>query len=173
MKKDFERVLISKEQIDKRVKELAKQITLNGSYTDNVTGMYDDYILPGEAEDGNLNDAVYKFTLANDAVVTANVNGTNAIAAIYKAEDLQGNGPSSDNNYNGIVSGPSAPTTFFFDFNDGDLSDFTLIEKDIETANKFRSEMIEAAAEQDPASGQADRCMGGSDRPVRDGSGGR
>ena len=60
----------------------------NNSFTAQATGMYDDYILPGEAEDGNLNDAVYKFTLANDGVVTANVNGTNAIAAIYKAMAL-------------------------------------------------------------------------------------
>ncbi len=102
----------------------------NNSFTAQATGMYDDYILPDEAEDGNLNDAVYKFTLANDGVVTANVNGTNAIAAIYKAEDLQGNGPSSDNNYNGIVSGPSAPTTFFYDFEDGSLEDFNLVEYD-------------------------------------------
>ena len=103
----------------------------NNSFTAQATGMYDDYILPGEAEDGNLNDAVYKFTLANDGVVTANVNGTNAIAAIYKAEDLQGNGPSSDNNYNGIVSGPTGPTTFGpYTFDDGDLSDFTLLDAD-------------------------------------------
>ncbi len=107
----------------------------NNSFTAQATGMYDDYILPGEAEDGNAGDAVYKFTLANDAVVTANVNGTNAIAAIYKAEDLQGNGPSSDNNYEGVQSGPTGPTTFFFNFDDHGIEEFTLLDKNNDGRN--------------------------------------
>ena len=110
--------------------ELAKVISLENGYTEKVTGMYDDYILPGETVDGNLNDAVYKFTLANDGVVTANVNGTNAIVAIYDEDFGEKEGPSSDNNNTGVQSGPSAPTTFFYDFNDKDLSDFTLIDAD-------------------------------------------
>ena len=107
----------------------------NNSFTAQATGMYDDYILPGEAEDGNLNDAVYKFTLANDGVVTANVNGTNAIAAIYKAEDLQGNGPSSDNNNTGVQNGPTGPTTFFFNFDDHGIEEFTLLDKNNDGRN--------------------------------------
>ncbi|MBO5847899.1 MAG: choice-of-anchor J domain-containing protein, partial [Bacteroidales bacterium] len=114
------------------VKELAKQITLNGSYTDNVTGMYDDYILPGETNDGNNGDAVYSFTLTEDALITANVEGTNGLAAIYKAEELANNVPSSNNNYEGKVMevAPTAPTSFFYDFEDGSLEDFNLVEYD-------------------------------------------
>ena len=105
--------------------ELAKEISLEGGYTEKVTGMYDDYILPGEAEDGKAGDAVYKFTLENEGVITASVTGTNGNVAIYKADSISSKrGPSSKNNYNGIVNGPTAPTTFFYDFNDEDLSDF-------------------------------------------------
>ena len=114
------------------VKELAKQITLNGSYTDNVTGVYDDYILPGETNDGNNGDAVYSFTLTEDALITANVEGTNGLAAIYKAEELANNVPSSNNNYEGKVMevAPTVPTSFFYDFEDGSLEDFNLVEYD-------------------------------------------
>ncbi len=105
--------------------ELAKEISLENGYTEDVTGMYDDYILPGEAEEGNAGDAVYKFTLENEGVITASVTGTNGNVAIYKADSISSKrGPSLDNNYNGIVSGSTAPTTFFYDFNDEDLSDF-------------------------------------------------
>ena len=97
--------------------ELAKEISLENRYTDNVTGMYDDYILPGEAEDGNAGDAVYKFTLENEGVITASVTGTNGNVAIYKADSISSKrGPSSKNNYNGISidieNGSTAPTTF-------------------------------------------------------------
>ena len=86
----------------------------DNAFTHPATDMHDDYILPGEENDGNLNDAVYKFTLENDAVLTANVTGTKPIVAIYN-EFGDNEGPSSDNNYEGISNepaAPSAPTTF-------------------------------------------------------------
>ena len=86
----------------------------NNAFTHTATGMHDDYILPGEENDGNNGDAVYKFTLENDAVLTASVTGTNPIVAIYN-EFGNNEGPSSDNNYEGISNepaAPSAPTTF-------------------------------------------------------------
>lgn len=101
--------------------------------------IYDDYILPGEEnEDGKANDAVYEFTLARECNVAANVIGTNGNVAVYKAETFdpenlqeEKHGPSYDNNF---YVGP--PKTFIFDFDDnGDLSDFTLIEKDITSPN--------------------------------------
>ena len=95
--------------------------------------IYDDYILPGEEnEDGKANDAVYEFTLARECNVAANVIGTNGNVAVYKAEKFdpenlqeEKHGPSYDNNF---YVGP--PKTFLFDFDNGDLSDFTLIDAD-------------------------------------------
>lgn len=108
------------------------------AFTDNAftyaaTGMHDDYILPGEENDGNNGDAVYKFTLDNDAVLTANVTGNNPIVAIYNEDFGEKEGPSSDNNYEGVSNepvAPSAPTTFFYDFEDSSLEDFNLIDAD-------------------------------------------
>lgn len=101
-------------------------------FTDNKfehssTGIsfYDDYILPIEEYDGKANDVVYKFTLARESVVTANVTGTKSNMAIYKAEDLQGSGPSKNNSFYGIKA-----TTFSYDFNDGSLNDFSLKDAD-------------------------------------------
>jgi hypothetical protein len=102
--------------------------------------IYDDYILPGEEnEDGKANDAVYEFTLARECNVAANVIGTNGNVAVYKAEKIdpenlqeEKHGPSYDNNF---YVGP--PKTFLFDFDNGDLSDFTLIEKDITSPNVY------------------------------------
>lgn len=95
--------------------------------------IYDDYILPGEEnEDGKANDAVYEFTLARECNVAANVIGTNGNVAVYKAEKIdpenlqeEKHGPSYDNNF---YVGPSK--TFLFDFDNNDISDFTLIDKD-------------------------------------------
>ena len=121
------------EQAD--VIELATNVTFTeGTYTNtpDFATLHDDYILPGEATEGSTPDAVYHFTMENEGVLTVNVTGTNAIAAIYKAEDLQTNGPSFNNNYEGteVEVTPSAPTTFFYDFEDGSLEDFNLVEYD-------------------------------------------
>ena len=108
----------------------------NNSFTDTPTfaNLHDDYILPGEETDGNAPDAVYKFTLDKDVVVSAEVTGTNladSYLAIYKEDDLaNNNGPSSNNNYEGVQAGPEGPTTFSFDFNDQDISKFNLIDED-------------------------------------------
>lgn len=114
--------------------EVYRTIEFDGEYSDTPTfaNLHDDYILPGEANEGSTPDAVYKFTLESEGLLTATVTGTNGIAAIYKAEDLEGSGPSSDNNYEGVVTAPSEPalpTTFFYDFNTN-LDDFTLVDAD-------------------------------------------
>ena len=119
------------EQAD--VIELATNVTFTeGTYTNtpDFATLHDDYILPGEATEGSTPDAVYHFTMENEGALTVNVTGTNAIAAIYKAEDLEGSGPMANNNYKGIVAGPSAPTSFFYDFEDGSLEDFNFVEYD-------------------------------------------
>ena len=109
--------------------ELAQEITFTeNAYTDTpvFANLKDDYNLPKEANKGNTPDAVYTFTLEKEMNVTVDVNGTNAIAAIYK-EDFNGEGgPMVKNNYKGNVPAPAGPTTFFYDFENADLSDFTL-----------------------------------------------
>ena len=116
----------------------------DNAFTHAATGMHDDYILPGEENDGNLNDAVYKFTLDNDAVLTASVTGNNPIVAIYNEDFGEKEGPSSDNNYEGVSNepaAPSAPTTFGpYTFDDGSLEDFTLIDADGDGYNWISSE---------------------------------
>ena len=116
----------------------------DNAFTHTATGMHDDYILPGEENDGNNGDAVYKFTLDNDAVLTASVTGNNPIVAIYNEDFGEKEGPSSDNNNEGVSNepaAPSAPTTFGpYTFDDGSLEDFTLIDADGDGYNWISSE---------------------------------
>ena len=118
--------------------ELATNVTFTeGTYTDtpDFATLHDDYILPGEATEGSTPDAVYHFTMENEGTLTVNVTGTNAVAAVYKAGDIDLEnqaGPSSNNNYEGEVAevAPTAPTSFFYDFEDGSLEDFNFVEYD-------------------------------------------
>ncbi len=130
------------------VVENPKAITFTeGAYTDNVTGVYDDYILPNEENDGNNGDAVYTFTLTEESLISANVDGTNGLVAIYRAADLEGNGPSSENSFGGnennVPEVSMAPTTFFYDFEDGSLEDFIIREYD---ANNNHWQIIKDAS---------------------------
>ena len=101
------------------VYELAQEVTFTeGKYTDtpDFAKLHDNYLLPKEVENGNARDAVYAFELAEEALVTAKVTGTNAKVAIYK-ENFDGKeGPSLDNSYNGSEE---VASEFFYDFNDG------------------------------------------------------
>ena len=124
------------EQAD--VIELATNVTFTeGTYTNtpDFATLHDDYILPGEATEGSTPDAVYHFTMENEGTLTVNVTGTNAVAAVYKAGDIDLEneiGPSSNNNYEGEVAevAPTAPTSFFYDFEDESLEDFNFVEYD-------------------------------------------
>ena len=122
------------------VYELAQEITFTDDAfadTPEFTNLNDDYNLPNEVNAGNTPDAVYAFELEEEHTVIVNVDGTNAVAAIY-AEDFAGeDGPKADNNHHGIIAGPITPTTFFFDFNDASLEAFNLIDKDEAKANYF------------------------------------
>ena len=110
--------------------ELAKEADLSsGSYTDTpvFANLHDDYILPNE-EDGNAPDAVYRFTLDKDVLLSATVSGTNGNFAIYRIDDLAGEGPTSTNNYK--PNGNESPNLFGYDFNDSNLGDFHMVEYD-------------------------------------------
>ena len=114
--------------------ELAQEITFTeNAYTDApvFANLKDDYNLPAE-EGANAPDAVYAFELAKKSVVTVEVTGTNANYAIYKAEDLAGNGPKADNNYVGETVATDAPVSFFYDFSEENVieNNFTLLDKD-------------------------------------------
>ncbi len=70
------------------------------SNTVNFTTLHDDYTINGEAgptwQEGNNPDAVYKFTLTENALVTTNVSA-NHWMAIYNADFNGQGGPKADN----------------------------------------------------------------------------
>ena len=108
--------------------EKAQNVTINvgtNSFTPDFAKLHDDYILPGEVNEGITPDAVYKFVLAEDAMLDISINdGTNAVTALYK-EDFNGvGGPAADNDYK------LSSTKFFFDFESGDFSGLTLKDAD-------------------------------------------
>ena len=129
-------------------------VWVNDEYEDtpDITILHDDYILPSETPEaekygvGTRKDAVYKFTLANDAYVTAKVfNGEKALLAFYK-EDFTNDsvvdkdGPSVDNPYYGIGDSPIVETwdTCYLDGNcTGLLSDWTFVNGDEDAHNWF------------------------------------
>ena len=80
--------------------ELAEAITSYPfSVTPDMATTYDNYLLPGEAQDGK--DVVYVMNFDKDVLLSANVEGENAKVAVY-TEDFDGKeGPMEDNNYNG------------------------------------------------------------------------
>ena len=113
------------------VYELAQEITFEENaytHTPEFANLKDDYNLPKEVKKGSTPDAVYSFELNTEATIAVNVTGTNAIAAIY-SEDFGGKGgPMANNNNKGNI--PSAGSSFDFNFNEGGLADFTLIDAD-------------------------------------------
>ena len=127
---------IAYEAVEGDVIENPIEVTFNdeNSFTHSATGMRDDYILPDEEIDGNLKDAVYKFTLDTETVLTANVTGTNPIVAIYDEDFGEKDGPSSDNNNEGVgddtPQAPLAETSFSYDFNDSSLEGWNTIDAD-------------------------------------------
>ena len=118
--------------------ELAQEITFTeNAYTDTpvFANLKDDYNLPAE-EGANAPDAVYAFELTKESIVAVEVTGTNANYAIYKAEDLAGNGPKADNNYVGETVASDAPVSFFYDFSEENVLDnFTLLNRDSDSYN--------------------------------------
>ena len=106
--------------------EKAQDVTINvGENTlPTFANLHDDYILPGEVNEGITPDAVYSFELEEDAMLDISISGTNAITALYKEDFNGGNGPAADNDYK------LSSTKFFFDFESGDFSGLTLKDAD-------------------------------------------
>ena len=110
--------------------ELAQKVEFTENafaHTPVFANLHDNYLLPQEKEDGNAPDAVYEVELASDVLLSASVTGTNAYLAVYKSDFNGEAGPSANNYYDGILY---TPRTFSFDFNNGSLNGWTLIDKD-------------------------------------------
>ena len=96
--------------------------------TPDYANLNNDYTLPGETQDGA--DVVYKLTFAEETTLNAAIEGANGKLALY-AEDFNGeDGPGADNFYVVNNVDPNAPTSFFYDFEDGSLADFTTTDND-------------------------------------------
>ena len=118
--------------VEPDVFELATEMTFtNNVYTNapDFTTLHDDYVLPNEGENGAAPDAVYTFTLEEERVIKAGVEGEGGFYAIYRADSIgEGKGPQANNNYNGTETVLS--TTFEYNFDDNSLDAFTMINYD-------------------------------------------
>lgn len=98
--------------------------------------LYNNYLLPGEAEDGP--DAVYRIYLQNETTLSAVVNGENGKIALYEDHFKGKGGPDFDNYFGSdyVPENPDDPfpeimgSTFSEDFNDGSLEDWKIIDAD-------------------------------------------
>ncbi len=105
----FDITAVAYEPVGADVMELAPEIMFPFSATvgENV---YDNYLLPGNATDGK--DVVYRMTIEDDVLFTANVEGENGKIAVY-TEDFNGEpGPGAENNYEGLSTGGDAASSF-------------------------------------------------------------
>ena len=110
--------------------ELAQAVTFTGNaftHTPAFANLHDNYILPQENVDGNAPDAAYEVEFTSDVLVTASVTGTNSKLAVYKSDFNGEGGPSANNYYEGILY---TPRSFNFDFNNGSMNGWTLIDND-------------------------------------------
>ncbi|MBQ5689752.1 MAG: fibronectin type III domain-containing protein, partial [Bacteroidales bacterium] len=110
--------------------ELAQKVEFTDNaftHTPDFANVYDNYILPGEIVDGNAPDAAYEVEFASDVLVSASVTGTNSKLAVYKSDFNGEGGPSANNYYEGILY---TPRSFSFDFENGSLNGWTLIDND-------------------------------------------
>ncbi len=112
------------------------------SNTPDFDKLYNNYCLPGDAQDGP--DAVYQLTFEEPTTLSIGVNGENAKMALY-ANDFNGNGGPDKDNYYGAILDPDQPggpdfpevekpvlqgNSFSYDFNDGSLEDWRTIDAD-------------------------------------------
>ncbi len=128
--------------------ELAEEVK---SYPYNDTpdfdNIYNNYTLPGEAQDGP--DAVYKLVVTEPTTLAVGVNGENAKMALYP-EGFNGKGGPDVDNYYGLGINPDQPfepefpevekpelqgNSFSFDFNDGNLDAWRTIDIDGDNFN--------------------------------------
>ena len=110
--------------------ELAQEVTFTENtfaHTPEFANLHDNYLLPQEYVDGNAPDAAYEVEFTSDVLVTASVTGTNSKLAVYKSDFNGEGGPSANNYYEGVLY---TPRSFNFDFNNGSMNGWTLIDND-------------------------------------------
>ena len=110
--------------------ELAQEVEFTENafaHTPDFANIHDNYILPGETVDGNAPDAAYEVEFTSDVLVSASVTGTNSKLAVYKSDFNGEGGPSANNYYEGVLY---TPRNFSFDFNNGSMNGWTLIDND-------------------------------------------
>ena len=110
--------------------ELAQKVEFTDNafaHTPAFANLHDNYVLPEETTDGNAPDAAYEVEFASDVLVTASVTGTNSKLAIYKSDFNGEGGPSANNYYDGVLY---TPRSFNFDFENGSMNGWTLIDND-------------------------------------------
>lgn len=123
--------------------------------TPDFDNLHDNYLLPGEAQDGP--DAVYKLTFSEETSLSVAVNGTNAKMALY-ASNFGGKGGPDYDNYYGAATDPDQPTepefpevelpevqgnTFSYDFDDENIEPWRTIDAD---GDNFNWEIITSGA---------------------------
>ena len=117
------------------------------SDTPDFDNIYNNYYLPGEAQDGP--DAVYKLTVTEPTTLAVGVNGENAKMALYPEGFNGKGGPDVDNSYGEAIN-PDQPfepefpeievpevkgNSFSYDFNNGNLDDWRTIDIDGDNFN--------------------------------------
>ncbi|MBO7288317.1 MAG: choice-of-anchor J domain-containing protein [Bacteroidales bacterium] len=110
--------------------ELAQKVEFTDNafaHTPAFATLHDNYVLPQEYVDGNAPDAAYEVEFTSDVLVTASVTGTNSKLAIYKSDFNGEGGPSANNYYDGVLY---TPRSFNFDFENGSMNGWTLIDND-------------------------------------------
>ena len=136
--------------------ELAEEVkSYPYSDTPDFDNIYNNYTLPGEAQDGP--DAVYKLVVTEPTTLAVGVNGENAKMALY-TENFNGKGGPDADNYYGAEIDPDQPlepefpevempilqgNSFSYDFNDGNLDDWRTIDID---GDNFNWEYISSGA---------------------------
>ena len=126
-------------------------------YTDtpDFDKIYNNYYLPGKAQDGP--DAVYKLTVTEPTTLAVGVNGENAKMALYPENFNGKGGPDVDNSYGATIDPdqPSEPefpevempevkgNSFSYDFNDGKMDDWRTIDMD---GDNFNWEYVSSGA---------------------------
>ena len=105
-------------------------------HTPDFDNLYDNYMLPGDEEDGK--DVVYRLTLSEETTLSAKVNGANGKVALYETHFNGKGGPDFDNYY-GTTADPDDPNdptpdilgdSFSENFDDGSMEGWNTIDAD-------------------------------------------
>ncbi|MBQ8760926.1 MAG: choice-of-anchor J domain-containing protein [Bacteroidales bacterium] len=114
---------------------VVSQLPYSGTPAFNT--LYNNYLLPGEEQDGA--DAVYRLTFQEETTMSAMVSGANAKVALYSSNFYGKGGPDNDNYYGSGYTPDDDDDdpfpevmgeTFFYDFNDASIEDWRVIDED-------------------------------------------